>query len=297
MENNSISANKKNNFISCFLMGGLGNQLFQIFTTFAYGLKTNSQVIFPYSIELHVGITTRNTYWDNFLINLKKYTTYMDQMYTNNTLLSLPIYKENGFHYNEIKAKPNTLLYGYFQSYKYFESYKKELFSLINLEKQQENMKYLHSQYFHKDKHIISMHFRIGDYKNIQDTHPVMPCEYYRSALLHIQSSRRGSKCRVLFFCEKDDIIDVSNIIKVLIKEFPEIEFINVNDNINDWEQMLIMSCCHDNIIANSTFSWWGGYFNPNDNKIVCYPYRWFGPNLNHDTIDLYPNDWKKIYF
>ena len=222
----------------------------------------------------------------------------MEQIYTNNVLMSLPVYKENNFRYSEIpQQKQNALLYGYFQSYKYFDSFKNDLFSLINLEKQQENMEYLYSQYFGKNIHVISMHFRIGDYKNIQDFHPVMPCEYYRNALFHILSFREGFDCRVLYFCEKDDIIDVSNIISTLIKEFPEVEFIKVDDIIDDWQQMLLMSCCNDNIIANSSFSWWGSYFNQNGNKIVCYPCQWFGPNLNHDTIDLYPNDWKKIYF
>jgi hypothetical protein len=105
------------------------------------------------------------------------------------------------------------------------------------------------------------------------------------------------SNSLVLFFCEKDDIIEVSNIISTLTKEFPDVEFIKADDIIDDWQQMLLMSCCNDNIIANSSFSWWGSYFNQNGNKIVCYPCQWFGPNLKHDTTDLYPNDWKKIYF
>jgi len=293
-----MSSASKTQIITCYLMGGLGNQLFQIFTTIAHGMKTNySQVMFPYSTELNVGVT-RKTYWDTFLIYLKKYTTYMDQIYTNNVLMSLPVYKENDFRYSEIPENKNdVLLYGYFQSYKYFDSYKNELFSLINLEKQQENMEYLHSQYFGKNLHVISMHFRIGDYKNIQDFHPVIPCEYYRNALLHILSSRKNLLCRVLYFCEEDDIDDVSTIINILTKEFPNVDFVKADDVIDDWQQMLLMSCCNDNIIANSSFSWWGSYFNCKNNKIVCYPYKWFGPNLNHDTIDLYPNDWKKIHF
>jgi hypothetical protein len=212
-------------------------------------------------------------------------------------LMSLPIYKEQDFRYTEIpRQNHDVLLYGYFQSYKYFESCKNELFCLINLEKQQESMEYLYSQYFDHE-YIISMHFRLGDYKNVQDFHPIMPYEYYRNALNYILSCRKNPLFRVLFFCEKDDIIDVSNIIALLIKEFPNIEFIKVDDTIDDWQQMLIMSCCRDNIIANSSFSWWGSYFNKNETKNVCYPCQWFGPNLNHDTIDLYPTNWKKIYF
>ena len=53
-----------------------------------------------------------------------------------------------------------------------------------------------------------------------------------------------------------------------------------VDDNIPDWKQMLIMANCDANIIANSTFSWWGAYFNKNPKKIVCYPNVWFGQSI-----------------
>jgi len=50
------------------------------------------------------------------------------------------------------------------------------------------------------------------------------------------------------------------------------------------------------NIIANSSFSWWGAYFNGNKDKIVCYPSVWFGPKLaDKDTSDLCPDSWEVI--
>ena len=59
---------------------------------------------------------------------------------------------------------------------------------------------------------------------------------------------------------------------------------------------MLLMSCCNHNIIANSTFSWWGAYFNNNTSKTITYPDQWFGPKLSEKNIDdLCPNDWNKI--
>ena len=56
---------------------------------------------------------------------------------------------------------------------------------------------------------------------------------------------------------------------------------------------MIYLSSCQHNIIANSTFSWWGAYLNQNKHKIVTYPSIWFGFNAN--TSDLFPTDWIKI--
>ena len=58
---------------------------------------------------------------------------------------------------------------------------------------------------------------------------------------------------------------------------------------------MLLMSCCNHNIIANSTFSWWGAFLNNSSNKIVTYPDKWFGENIKKDVSDLFPYEWKCI--
>jgi hypothetical protein len=80
------------------------------------------------------------------------------------------------------------------------------------------------------------------------------------------------------------------------MKKFPDISFHKANDEMEDWEQLLLMSCSDHNIIANSTFSWWAAYMNLNPDKVVCYPSMWFGTANNHlNTKDLFPPQWTKI--
>ena len=79
---------------------------------------------------------------------------------------------------------------------------------------------------------------------------------------------------------------------------FEDTIFIKVDDSISDWKQLLLMSGCNYNIIANSSYSWWAAYMNTNEEKIVCYPDIWFGPkilcNRSHDEHmkDMFPYDW-----
>ena len=139
------------------------------------------------------------------------------------------------------------------------------------------------------------MHFRIGDYilPKFKDAHPLIPINYYRNALKHIIKKTHKEDWNILYFCEQKDNKIVKKKIKILKKSFPKIRFTKASDKKEDWEQLLMMSCCEHQIIANSSFSWWGAYFNANRNKIVCYPSVWFGPKLaDKDTSDLCPKSW-----
>lgn len=277
---------------SVYLMGGLGNQLFQIFSLIAYCLKYNKQFQFLYSKTLTTGVI-RVTYWDNFLINLKPYTTHNKSIYNNKQ------YKELTFKFLEIKKQNEPiLLYGYFQSYKYFEKYYQKIISIIGLHNIQIKLfNKIKNFFFLDDSILISLHFRLGDYKEKQDYHPVMKVEYYIKSLIYILSKVNKNKLvKVLYFCEKEDnYISDKNIISIQNQLTNKIDFIKVPDTIDDWEQMIIMSLCDHNIIANSTFSWWGAYMNRNKYKIVCYPEQWFGKLISHNTDDLFPEDWIKV--
>jgi len=274
------------------ITGGLGNQLFQIFAIISYSIKNKYRFVFPEDIVY--GITKRYPYWDSFLSNIKIFTTKY--------IPKIDVWREKGFEYNEIAPflQENIMLCGYFQSYKYFDEYYETICRMISLDKQKmQILMEFPNDYTNK----ISMHFRLGDYKNLQDRHPILQYEYYKDSIQFIQLQNNNinntnKKClEILYFCEKEDNEEVLVIINKLKKEFPQLIFSKQLDTIEDWKQMLMMSLCQHNIIANSTFSWWGAYFNSDPNKIVCYPEKWFGPALNNknNTKDIFPVSWCKI--
>jgi len=275
-------------------MGGLGNQLFQIFTTISCAINTRRKFIFLDTETLGSGQTiVRPTYWNNFLARLKIFTT--------KSLPQMLLIKENSFIYNPLNLfmyqEKDICIYGYFQSYKYFANNFEFICRIIGIDEIKKNV--ITNANISEDylNNTISIHFRIGDYKKIQHYHPVMTFDYYKNALSLINNKSNNTEVKnVLYFCEEQDILDVFEIINKLKNEFRDFTFIKASNTLSDWEQMILMSCCKHNIIANSSFSWWGAHFNRNPDKIVCYPTLWFGKVAGHDTRDLCPDEWAKIY-
>jgi Glycosyl transferase family 11 len=160
------------------------------------------------------------------------------------------------------------------------------------------------SVWFSRDTTVtVAMHFRIGDYTAIQEAHPILTLDYYRDALKHviqhapIKHADAQGKINVLIFNQACDNAVIVDHMRQLSTEFAHrCRFHKVPDMFDDWKQLLLMSVCDHNIIANSTFSWWGAYLNQTPDKVVCYPGTWFGPALKkHDTRDLFPDGWVQI--
>lgn len=286
-------------YVTCDIMGGIGNQLFQIFTVIAYAIKHNWIFVFPYFDEIEGFTPRRFTAWNHFLKDLKQYTTAdkrndMIAGYISN----FPVYREPGFKFTEIPCNNNFMflkLIGYFQSYKYFDKYFDKISKMINLDQQIKDVNDNNKELL-ADEYNISMHFRIGDYKMMQAHHPLMPYKYYFNSLKYILKLTKEEKTKVIYFCEKEDIEFVNETIAKLKLQYKNLEFIRASDEIPDWQQMLLMSCCDANIIANSSFSWWGAYFNNKQKKVICYPNIWFGrAQGKNDISDLIPSTWKKI--
>ena len=272
------------------LMGGLGNQLFQIFTIMSYSFT--HKIAFKIkatkfdSVSPLDNISKRPTYWHSLL---KKLTTFT---FCEN--INLPIWREPDFTYNQIPYyQQDFRLFGYFQSYKYFESQYDKIIKLIRLEKQQQEIREKYNKYFNKK--VISIHFRIGDYIMRPQYHPILNTSYYIAALKYLSERENIEEYDILYFGEERDYKLIQKNIKHIQKEFPKLNFIQCAYEIEDWEQMLLMSLCSHNIIANSSFSWWGAYFNNNIERKVCYPSVWFGPEYNDSIKDLFPENWVKI--
>ena len=298
--------------ITVFLMGGLGNQLFQIFAAFAYAIQYNTKVVLPYEEVLATG-RPRPTYWGNFLNSLTIFTTANPansmsnrDIFDNSTpyhwidhhyqAIPPPLGEQDGEGCNGVQE--NILLYGYFQSPKYFREQEDQIMRMMRIEPMKESIRSEYAEYFTSTAgyiHTISMHFRLGDYKD-NPCHPVLPYSYYANALdLIMGLVDPGTKARVLYFCEKEDNDIVEEVVNKLAEQSHIISFVKVGDEVADWKQMLMMSLCDSHIIANSSFSWWGAYFGSR-HSVTCYPRTWFsGPLAGNHMGDMFPEGWVDV--
>jgi hypothetical protein len=277
--------------ITCDLKGGLGNQLFQIAATLGYCMEHSIPFIFPYSnVEGNLP-----PYWETFFDHLKQYTTSRNNfpdaepVDVLNVLYTLPKYQEPAFKYNEIPFQENMMLFGEFQSYKYSQKIRRKFSEIFDMSFKQLAIK---TEFLHllDAEHTISLHFRIGDYKNNPEIRPVLPLAYYSNALASV-----AVPSRALVFFKKEDNDAVDAYLEILRKQFEHITFVKIRDEIPDWQQIIIISCCDANIIANSKFSWWGAYLNGSPNKVVFYPNTWFGSSNVNSVSDLFPPDWIEV--
>ena len=309
--------------LTATIMGGLGNQLFQIFAVIAAALRNNDTFFFMRHDELrgHPG-HYRYTHWSTLLRGLRRYLTQSNTV-SERMFQSLPRWDEIGFHFTGLPTEtvkyPKPLrIHGYFQSDRYFADKYTEICDMIQLREQQIWIKQIYGNESwsgdysggspaHTRRELVSVHFRIGDSVMNLHIHPVMTVDYYYRAISHIisTSSTASASYSFLVFYEPCDKEIVLKRITELKHRFStdingpaygrDIQFHFVRDTIADWQQMLLMSVCDHNIIANSTFSWWGAYFNANPEKVVCYPSVWFGPGVGRNTRDLCPDSWVKM--
>lgn len=256
------------NFLTVKLMGGLGNYMFQIAATYSKSLDLGFDFFVDYS-EAHVGHKNPLNYSDNFFKNIK----------TGNTKKIYRTYNEPFFSYKKI---PNFIesvkLHGYFQSEKYFIDHKKEIGDLFVIPK--EKSEFLLKKYsLILNGNTCSIHVRRGDYVNLQSYHPLQTLDYYKKSYSEIGEDKT-------FFIFSDDIKWCENNLYFIKNK------IYCKDN-EDYEDLYLMSMCENNIIANSSFSWWGAWLNQDKKNKIIAPKNWFGPSNSHlGTKDIYLYNW-----
>jgi glycosyltransferase involved in cell wall biosynthesis len=256
----------KQNFATCEIVGGLGNQLFCVASALAYSLENNKHPLFP-------AIST-NTSCAKYAHKFYKNLNYgLDLNIYHNT------YREKKFSYDPIPFMDgNIKLAGYFQSFKYFETHKEEIFEMLNIGNIKKDVRKKYGDY----SNLVSLHVRRGDYLKLSHYHHNLDIDYYKRAVNII-----GPELRFVVF--SDDI-------EWCKKNFNFIKNVTYHNPLDshDYEDMMLMASCRHNIIANSSFSWWGAFINSSEDKIVVAPKRWFGPNYkDKDTKDLYCDGWK----
>jgi hypothetical protein len=238
--------------------GRLGNQMFQYAAL--KGIAKNRG--YDYTIPYSSGIEEYN---DHRLFNVfKMYNTAVGVNHS-------PIFSERFFHFDKElfnTCPDNVDLHGYFQSYKYFDHIRDELLEDFSFK----SSRLVNNSY-------VAVHVRRGDYVNQPDFHPVCDLEYYRKAMDYFKGES------FLIFSDDPEWCRQQEV-------FSECHFSESNDQSLDLQDM---SQAVGNIIANSSFSWWGAYLNKNSSAVIC-PKKWFGSAYAHyDMSDIRPENWIQL--
>jgi hypothetical protein len=254
------------NLISCNLLGGLGYQLFQTAHALSQAMKLNRVAVFvPHSWTPMQGRQTEN-YLDNIFRNLK----FVESIEGFEKVVEGPWEYSNTYAVDH-----DTVFDGYFQSSKNFFGYNDEIRKIFSpTETFIQEMYEKHPEL--NQENTLSIHIRKGDYLDNPDIHPSVSEKYIERALKEI-----GEYSHVFIF--SDD--------KEWVKENLKFENATYVDDV-DYREMWLMSLCKNHIMANSTFSWWGTFLNPNPNKKIVAPSIWFGPRGPRNYKDIYEPNW-----
>ncbi|MEI8129233.1 MAG: alpha-1,2-fucosyltransferase [bacterium] len=269
------------------LLGGVGNQLFQYAAAKAVSMRTG--------MELKLEITEFEDY------SLREYELnnfkIQENFATVNEIVSLVkrrrLFQKNYFKEKTGKFLPEILriknpayLEGYFQSEKYF----KDIEGIIKHEFTFNNLDFLQNYNILEEirqKNAVSIHVRCGDYINAPETakiHNICTMKYYENAIKYIQKKVENPT----FYLFSDDIAWV-------VKNFKSNVDVKILNTANWQEDLYFMQNCKHNIIANSSFSWWGAWLNNNPDKIVVAPNKWFSECSKLDYKSVVPMTWIKV--
>lgn len=284
------------------LIGGLGNQMFQYAAGRALALERGLSLRLDVSgfadYGLHQGFELQRVF--DIPVEIASEADVCDilgwqcspQIRRIVARSSMAVFRRRGFivephfHYwPGIKNVPqDCYLSGYWQSEKYFHEVapviRTDFTFKAPLTRQNAELADQIGQV-----NAVSLHVRRGDYaKNPKTTatHGLCSLDYYRAAIQYVSDRVE----QPYFFIFSDDITWVKDHLKV---NFP-CQYVDHNRGAESYNDMYLMSLCRHYIIANSSFSWWGAWLNPHEDKIVVMPQRWLANDNN--VKDLFPFGW-----
>jgi Glycosyl transferase family 11 len=268
--------------ITCQLLGGLGNQLFQIATTLAVALEHEDEAVFDLNGHHQLSQGSR-------AIDYK--TTIYRNLIDRSLPLSKFIFKEQGFGYQPIAYQSGMMLVGFFQSEKYFIKYRQNLLDIFTPESQViEELKSKYAVILERPN--CAIHVRRGDYVKRTQYNPICSLDYYKAAIELFAAD-------TAFLVFSDDIDWCKQTFDSPRFTFSEHRASSdsvLGGFLQEEIDLYLMSMCQHQIIANSTFSWWGSWLNQNPHKRTIAPKNWFGSALGHLKIDdIYTESMLKI--
>ncbi len=217
------------------------------------------------------------------------YWRYYRLTYTNSNVVNELTHLR--FDNKILKVMDNTYLNGFWPHYQYFEDIREILLKEFQLKPKYQTNDFLKKKaYINSLENPISIHFRRGYANRDWDLNyfGVLPMTYYEKAI-NIIINKIINPTFLIF---SDDI----NWVKVNLKTDQNHEYIDLGKNPDsDYLELILMSYCKHNIIANSSFSWWAAWINENCNKEVISPKKWYiGKNGLEITTNHAPPSWTK---
>jgi hypothetical protein len=290
------------------LKGGLGNQMFQYALAKSLFLGTGQEIFFDANFSHYNNETKRHYTLDCFKLDqrirrikssampwvfrdpandfFKKIwiRLRLHNLFTKDWQYFLE--QDHGYHTEIKKFLGLVYLDGYWQSEKYFSNYCQDILKDFTLVKTSEKFDKVANDI--KNNKSVSIHVRRSDYltnPSAEAVHPVCSLDYYAKAIELIKSKISHPK----FFVFSDDPDWVRNNLPLERGEFVMVS----GNNLRDCEELILMSKCLHQIIANSSFSWWGAWLNQQADKIVIAPNQWL--RYDPQPLDLIPETWLKL--
>ncbi len=290
------------------LNGGLGNQMFEYAIGRVLSLRHATELFFDISsFDNQIARDTKRQYElgvfgvPGSIASKQKLTNFSQQnkyqkliqkyIFSHLLLRHYTCLREDGaeFHEEVLYLPNNTYLSGYWQSEKYFLRERDLIckdFSRRTTPLSQENQRCQHAM---QNTESVSVHIRRGDFitnAKANAYHGICSLEYYKGAMDYIEQQIKHPT----YYVFSDD----PSWSRKNIHSKYEIIYIAHNHERDAHEDLRLMSKCQHNIIANSSFSWWGAWLNTNAGKIVIAPKQWY-KNNQINTSDLIPSTWKRV--